>query len=315
MTVNYDRATVIESLVQTALPGKTKFYVDPLKHLRTQHYESSDLEDSTAWFFMLHNLDYQNWISKAGVQMLVYKSFPCLPHAVPHLVRILRSTEESCLQLHFSPDRVEQSELAQTSKSDKCTISVVVSTFFCQAIETCPQEQRQSFLQGFLHILLTSLTDKELIEIQKSPKSKFNNIIECSKPDTLWTALEGVLLRVADLCIYPGLNGKLAKPSLKIILDLSRAKDEWEEIIQKLRLVIQRLRLGFSTIKLLITDPPDTVGIPLLQPCEVLVSYDQERQGIYDGSSTLSHIRWTCRANVHCYRVSGDTLFQEPPIR
>jgi hypothetical protein len=98
--------------------------------------------------------------------------------------------------------------------------------------------------------------------------------------DTLWTALEEVLIKAADLYPRPGPNQKNVKPSLKIIIDLRQDESGWEDIIDKLRAVIKRLRWKFSVIKLLITDLSDRVSIQLLPPSEVCATYDQERQGM-----------------------------------
>jgi hypothetical protein len=159
-------------------------------------------------------------------------------------------------------------------------VSLVVWTFFYQAIKTFPPGQERFLLQVFLHILLESLRDDGFIKIQKEPKSAFDTFIKCSMSDTLWTALEEVLIKAADLYPRPGPNQKNVKPSLKIIIDLRQDESGWEDIIDKLRAVIKRLRWKFSVIKLLITDLPDRVSIQLLPPSEVCATYDQERQGM-----------------------------------
>ncbi|RPB12639.1 hypothetical protein P167DRAFT_150293 [Morchella conica CCBAS932] len=241
-------------------------------------YMAPGIEETPAFFFMQHNLDYQNWISKTGhVHTLVYKSFPCLPYAMPHLIQIIQATEETCFLLHFSLMGVPKAALEQTWGSNKPMVSLVVWTFCCQIIEAFPQDQGRCLSQVFLNVLLTSLRNDELIEIHGDHENAFHTIIN-SKSDTLWNALE-VLLKAADFCTtHSGLSWKTSKPSLRIILGSGPAKDEWEKIIHDLRLLMKRLTSKFSTVKLLITDLPDTVSIQLVPPSEMLVFYDEERQ-------------------------------------
>ncbi|KAI5838329.1 hypothetical protein DFP73DRAFT_485995, partial [Morchella snyderi] len=156
---------------------------------------------------------------------------------------------------------------------------LVVWVFFRQVVEAFPQDQGSCLLQVFLNTLLTSLHDDELVEIQRNHGRAFDTIIKFAVSDTIWNALGAVLIKAANLfTTHSSPNRETSYLSLKLILGSGREKNEWEAIICDLNLLVRCMRCEFTTVKLLITDPPDTATIQLLPPSEILVSYDEERQ-------------------------------------
>lgn len=107
-----------------------------------------------------------------------------------------------------------------------------------------------------------------------------------------------------DQMAWEGQGMRQNKRKLTFIFDLDRRLEEtWKALINHVRGAIANLRREYLVVRLLITNPPVASDLGLLQPSEIILEYDQERQGLYGSQvawlpiydqSTLSNIVTDC---------------------
>ena len=135
-------------------------------------------------------------------------------------------------------------------------------------------------LQIFLESVLLFLSDGELevkLRPQGDPTDVLRSVLCLSKPRNLWGALGQVL---GDLKEH-GNAKRQGKPNLTLIIDLNSVAGTWNELIKNIRGMTAGLQHIYGTVRVLLSNLPETGNLWQHRPSEILLEYDKERKGMY----------------------------------
>jgi len=239
--------------------------------------KTGEPEKDGRFFWIFHSLDYEMW-SKHELNVLVFHGSPILECAASHIVRTLQDSKANDLLLYF---------FYNSAKSSYATMSrnlVAVCTILNQVLESCPSSQQPYLLELFLRKTLATLANWELTKVgADNPKESFKKLLDISTLKNLWNSLEQVLSKAELHCQNIDLEtSRRSRRKLTFVLDLDNLTVETgRELMDIIRPMMATLRREYSTVRLLVTNPPSTGNLGLQKPSELLLDYDTERQGLY----------------------------------
>jgi len=275
MLAQTSREKILRPLLSAARVADD-FFVDQNHYIEILS-KTGEPEKDGRFFWIFHSLDYEMW-SKHELDVLVFRGSPILECAASHIVRTLQDSEANNLLLYF---------FYSSAKSSNSTIwrnLVAACTILNQVLDSCPSSQQQYLLESFLTKTLATLDDWELTKVgADDPKESFKKLLHISTLKSLWDALEQIISeaelhsRSIDLE-----TSRRSRRKLTFILDLdNQTVETGRELMDIIRPMMATLRREYSTVRLLVTNPPSTGDLGLQKPSELLLDYDTERQGLY----------------------------------
>ena len=242
-----------------------------------------EVEQDAAYFWIFRNLDYEKWV-KREVKILVLHgpSRGDLELAVSHIARSLRgldnlSQEGDVLYFFFKSIR---RELAP-SDAINWHESVCVWNLLRQMIGNLLTTLQKQLLRAFLRKALHSLSDDNLAKLRGyDPTEAFKSILHLSEPQHLWDALGRVLGEMADSGEqeYPG---RQREPNLTLIIDLNRTGCAGKSPIDNICQMATALQQDYGTVRVLLSNVPETADPWQPRQSEILLEYDRGRKGMY----------------------------------
>ena len=150
-------------------------------------------------------------------------------------------------------------------------------------IGNSPTTLQKPLLRAFLGKTLHSLSDDDLDKLRGNDSTNaFKSLLHLSKPQDLWDALGRALSEMAGLRKreYPR---RQRKPNLTLIIDLNQmiGHGTWEELIGNIRQMATALQQDYGTVRVLLSNVPETTDPWQPRQSEVLLEYDKERKGMY----------------------------------
>ena len=241
------------------------------------------VEQDARYFWIFRNLDYEKWLRRE-VEILALQgpSRKDLELAASHIARSLQnqdvsSQEGDVLYFSFNPIRRELAPRGAISWHDLVTVWNLLR----QIVGNPPTTLQKSLLRAFLGKTLHSLSDGDLDELWSyDPTDAFKSLLHLSKPQDLWDALEGALSEMADLRMEEYLR-RQRKPNLTLIIDLHRVVRTWKTLVGNIRQMATALRQDYGTVRVLLSNVPETNDPWQPRQSEILLEYDRERKGMY----------------------------------
>ena len=272
------REGILKLLISSADLLKVYFF-DQSKYLASK---PGEVEQDARYFWIFRNLDYKRWM-KREVKILGLHG-PIEDHelATFHIVRSLQnqdvsSQEGDVLYFFFNSIRHELAPRDAISWHD----SVSVWNLLRQMIGSSSTTLQKSLLGAFLGKALHSLSDDVVAKLRgDDPTKVFKSLLHLSKPLDLWDALGRALSEMAD----PGKQEypmRQRKPNLTLIIDLNRMVNIWKTLIGNIRQMTTALQQDYGTVRVLLSNLPETKDPWQLQPSEIVLEYDKERKGMY----------------------------------
>jgi len=269
------RERILQPLLRAA--RVTDDYFVDQNHYIEELSKTGEPEKDGRFFWIFHSLDYEMW-SNHALNVLVFRGSPILECAASHIVRTLQDSEANDLLLYF---------FYNSAKSSNTTIRhnlVAVCTILNQVLQSCPSSQQQYLLEAFLTKTLATLANWELAKVGAvDPKESFRKLLHISTLKNLWDALEQVLSEAELHCQTIDMEtSRRNRRKLTFVFDLDDITVETgRELMDIIRPMIARLQREYSTVRLLVTNPPPTGDLGLQKPSELLLDYDIERQSLY----------------------------------
>jgi hypothetical protein len=275
-----------------------------------------DVQNDHHFFWLFEDEDYQHWKSSAKLQsndqsntkrsqdigavspidMLVLSASPTsdLEKAASRIIDVLQDSKANGLQsrtLHFFYKSMELSDQNSVAQPH---VLCIWSLLQQMTIPYAPAQQ-QILLIKFLKELIAQVKDNDLKELplittEKDIKHLFRVANDIK---ILWTAFAKTI-STAPVCpnaplpqpsnpaaeLMP-LNGQINQ-SLTLILDFNSDNPipSASIVVECIRGAIQHIRKYFSSVNVLITNPPSMKSLRLQQPREILVVRNKERQGM-----------------------------------
>ena len=256
------------------------YYFDQSKYLPSG---LGEVEQDAAYFWIFRNLDYEKWL-KREVKILVLHgpSREDLELAASHIAWSLQNLDISSQEgdvLYFSFNSIRH-ELAPRSAISWHDL-VSVWNLLRQIIGNPPTALQKSLLRGFLGNVLHSLSDDNLAKLRGNGSTNaFKSLLHLSKPQDLWDAFGRALSAMADSRKqeYPR---RQRKPNLTLIIDLNQMVSTWKTLIDNIRQMAIALRQDYGTVRVLLSNVPETADPWQPRQSEILLEYDRERKGMY----------------------------------
>jgi hypothetical protein len=268
------REKILQSLLRAARVVDD-YFVDQNQYIEKLS-NTGEPEKDGRFFWIFHNLDYKMW-SKHKLNALVFRGSPILECAASHVTRTLQDSEANDLLLYFFYSSVKSPSAAIWRNL------VAVRTILTQVLQSCPSAQQQYLLESYLTKTLAPLANWELAKVGADPKESFKKLLHVSSLKNLWDALGQVLSEAELHCQNIELEtSPRNRRKLTFIFDLDNLTEETgRELMDIIRPMMARLRREYSTVRLLVTNPPPTGDLGLQKPSELLLDHDIERQGLY----------------------------------
>ena len=238
------------------------------------------LEQDAKYFWIFRNLDYEKWVQRRGEAQLLGLHGPStedLEFAASYIIRSLRNSnaagQESEVLLYFfcnstRPERVPPGVSGWNNM-------VCVWNLLRTLIKNYSTAEG-SLLQTFLRNALGFLSDDKLANLPAhgNPIDVFKSLFCHFKPQNLWRALGQVL-------------GDLGEPeiprerNLTLVIDLNSMASAWEELVDGIREMTAGMPQTYGTVRILLSNLPETGDRWKARSSEVLLEYDKERKGMY----------------------------------
>ena len=255
------------------------YFVDQSKYLASK---PGGVEQDAKYFWIFRNLDYEKWVKREVKILGLHGPIEDLELVASHIARSLQiqdvsSQEGDVLYFFFNSIRRELDPPGAISWHD----SVSVWNLLRQMIGNSPAALQKSPLRTFLGKVLHSLSDDDIAKLRDDDPTKvFKLLLHLSKPLDLWDALGRALSEMADSGRqeYPR---RQRKPKLTLIIDLNRMVKTWKTLIDNIRQMATALQQDYGTVRVLLSNLPETKDPWQLQPSEILLEYDKERKGTY----------------------------------
>ena len=261
------------------------YFLDQNKYLENHSKTTRlGLEQDAKYFWIFRDLDYEKWVQRRGEAKILGLHGPsteglelAASHIVQHLQKLATASQEDEVLLYFFYNSTRHRYEWGPQNVVGWRELVCVWNLLRQLIgnrSTAAGPHLQIFLKKALH----SLSDHELVELRAhdGPTDALRLLLCLSKPQNLWDALGQVLgdLRQRE-------NPKrLGKPNFTLIVDLNTMDGAWNELIDNIRKMTVGLQ-GYGTVRVLISNLPETSNLWQHRPAEILLEYDKERKGMY----------------------------------
>jgi hypothetical protein len=267
-------------------------------------------------------MDYKEWKTSSRVMVLSGPPKCDLEQAASHVVHTLQEEKGAGLQpllLHFFYRSAKYVPCPYIEPLRICWQDMVCKyTLLWQAIYDCPRP-RQSLLKACLSAILANLDDNLIPGVLAlTPTESLRRLLNA-------VTLEGFLVALLQALTT---NGHLDAPnigsgrpeqntisqtsktkrSLTFIFDLDYLPSEtWKVLIDSIRQTMQT-RQDVLTVKLLVTSPPIVATLGLQRLLDILLVYDEERQGlalphfvnmILMATLTLTFVTLDCLKTLH----------------
>jgi energy-coupling factor transporter ATP-binding protein EcfA2 len=240
-------------------------------------------EHDGRYFWIFRNVDYLCWYNPElygdhhkGIKTLFLSGSFMVRNAAAHLVRNLRST--GLLLHYFYGSRLPLQSSLRPNAQDYLFL---ICTLLKQLIEN-DISLGQSILRPFFDKLLKSSSKQELEKLSRDPM------------DFLEALSFSVLCRALEHALSSALKTREYVDSITFIFDIyEHPLEDAKVLIDSFRTVIDCIRHNHRNLKtrLMVTYKSYGGDLGLRQPSEVLITYDEERQGPY--TFQLTHIRCT----------------------
>ena len=243
------------------------------------------LEKDGKYFWIFRNLDYEKWVQRhreSKILGLHGPSIEDLELAASHIVRSLRNpdtaSQEGEVLLYFFYNSTRRERGSQND--DGWRDVLCVWNLLRQLIENC--SVAGPLFQIFLERALYFLSDDELSKLQgrDDPTHVFRSLLRFSKPKNLWDALGQILGDIKEQ----------GTPNLTLIIDLNSMDSTGKELIDNIRKMTAGLPQGCGTMRVLLSNLPETSNLWEHRPSEILLEYDKERKGMYSSKIQSSLI-------------------------
>jgi len=258
------------------------YYCDQKAHLDALSLDP-ELENGKL-FWIFKNIDYTDWKNvKEGASVLILRGSRNLEDAASQIIRKMTGNKVADLVLHFFYSSLKR---LHTFNNLECNWQHVscVWTLLIQTIEGFPLSQKQCLLTVFFSQALDTIVDEELAKmLPDKPMETIQCLLLHSDLRNLWVALAQTLGKSEQLRLR-GTEPKRqtscqTKRNLAMVFDLNDFSIEtYKLLIGIIRGTLRYLRQYYSSVKILLVNPPPTGDLELRES-EVLVEYDRERQG------------------------------------
>ena len=259
------------------------YFFDQSKYLASKPGEVEHWQDAR-YFWIFRNLDYEKWLKREVKILGLYGPVEDIERVASHIARSLQnqdvsSQEGDVLYFFFNSIRRELDPRDAINWHD----SVSVWNLLRQMIGNSPTTLQKPLLRAFLGKTLHSLSDDGLEKLRGYDSTNaFKSLLHLSKPQDLWDALGRALREMADLGKqeYPRYQWK---PNLTLIIGLNRMISHctWEKLIGNIRQMATALQQDYGTVRVLLSNVPETTDLWQPRQSEVLLEYDKERKGMY----------------------------------
>ena len=237
------------------------------------------LEQDAKYFWIFHNLDYEKWAQRRGEEKLLGLRGPSaedLELAASHIVWSLRNTnaasqEGEVLYFFYNSTRHERGPPGVTGWRHMLCVWNLLRTL----IKNHPTAE-ESLLQTFLRNALGFLSDDELenLPVHGNATSVLRSLFSLLEPQDLWHTLRQVLGNLKEQEIP-------RKRNLTLVVDLNSAASAWEELVENIRNMTADMTQVYGTVRILLSNLPETSNRWQTRPSEILLEYDKERKGMY----------------------------------
>ena len=262
------------------------YFLDQNEYLESHSKTAGPgLELDAKYFWIFRNLDYEKWVQRRGETKILGLHGPSiegLELAASHIVRYLRkldiaSQEDEVLLYFFYNSTRHWHEWGPQNvvgwRELVCVWNLLRQLIGNRSTAAGPH------LQIFLKEALYSLSDHELVELRAhdDPTDALRLLLCLSKPQNLWDALGQVL---GELMQRENPK-RLGKPNFTLVVDLNTMGSAWNELVNNIRKMTVGLPQGYGSVRVLISNLPETSNLWQHQPAEILLEYDKERKGMY----------------------------------
>ena len=238
------------------------------------------LEQDAKYFWIFRNLDYEKWVQRGGeVKILGLRgpSIGDLESASSHIVQSLQNPDTSGQRgevLYFFYNSTRRGWGRQNIVGWHNI--VCVWNLLGQLVENRSGATGQ-LLRTFLRYALDFLAGGEIAKLRArgDPADTLRSLLSLSKPQDLWDALGQVLGDLKD----PENSGE---QNLILVIDLGSAASAWRELVDNIRGMTASLPQGYGTVRILLSNLPETRDLWQHRPPEILLEYDKERKGMCD---------------------------------
>ena len=245
------------------------------------------LEQDAKYFWIFRNLDYEEWVkrgSEAKILGLRGPSVGDLESAATHIVQALQNPDTAGQGgeiLYFFYNSTRRGRGRQNIAGWRNL--VCVWNLLRQLIENRSGATEQ-LLQTFLRYALDFLAGDEVAKLRAhgDPTDTLRSLLSLSKPQDLWDALGQVLGDLKDL-------ENPREQDLTLVIDLGSAASAWEELVDNIRGMTAGLPQGYGTVRILLSNLPETRNPWQDRPSEILLEYDKERKGTYSPQTQPCH--------------------------
>ena len=257
------------------------YFFDQNKYLES-HSEMPGLglEQDAKYFWIFRNLDYEKWMQRRGEVKLLGLHGPStkdLEFAASHIVRSLRNPNttsqegEALSYFFYNSTRREQGIPDVAGWRDIVCVWNLLRTL----IKNHPTTE-ESLLQTFLRNALELFSDEKLanLPVHGDPIDVFSLLFCHFKPQYLWYALGKVLGRLKEHKIF-------RKRNLTLVIDLGSIAGAWDKLVDNIREMTAGMSQTYGTMRILLSNLPETSNPWGTLPSEILVEYDKERKGMY----------------------------------
>ena len=238
------------------------------------------LEQDAKYFWIFRNLDYKKWVQSGGEAKILGLRGPSgggLESVASHIVQSLQNPdaagqEGEVLYFFYNSTRHGQGRHHIVGWPDL----VCVWTLLRQLIENRSGDTEQ-LLQTFLRCALDFLPGDEVskLRIYSDPTETLRSLLSLSKSQDLWDALGKVLGDSKD-------PENPREQDLTLVIDLGSVDSAWGELVDNIRGMTAGLPRGYGTVRILLSNLPETRNLWQHRPFEILLEYDKERKGMYN---------------------------------
>ena len=259
------------------------YFFDQNKYLES-HSDMSGLrlEEDAKYFWIFHNLDYEKWVQRRDRMKVLGLHGPSakdLELAAYHIVASLRNPNaanqkgEVLLYFFYNSTRGERAPLLAGFAGWRDMVCV---WNLLRTLIKNHSTSEESLLQTFLRNTLGFLSDDELADLPThgNPIDVFKSLFCHFEPRNLWHALGQVLRDLRE----PGIP---RKRNLTLVIDLNSMDSTWEELVGGIREMTAGMPQAYGTVRILLSNLPETSNRWQTRPFEVLLEYDKERKGMY----------------------------------
>ena len=238
------------------------------------------LEQDAKFFWIFRSLDYEKWVQCHGEAKILGLHGPSaedLELAASHTVWTLRNpdaaSQEADVLLYFFYNSTSREP---GPPGVICWPDMVCAWNLLSSLIKNHSTAEGSLLRTFLRNALRPLSDDELASLQVygNPVGVFRSLFCLLKPEDLWNALGQVFGDLKE----PGIP---QKRNLTLVIDLNSMASCWKVLVDNIREVTTGLPQVYRSVRILLSNLPETSNRWRTRPSEILLEYDKERKGMY----------------------------------